>query len=523
MSRKGELHTLIKALTKAEKRYVTLLGTRHLIHGQNNCLVLLEAIDNQDTYNEAVLKAHFSGSSIGKNFAATKYDLHKLIFKALNAFHATSSKTAQIREHLNLVEILYKKGLYPACQKPLQRAKKIAEKHEMHLFLVAIRQWESRLLPLLSNFGIHAPSEAEQLERELEMIDLLQNETELKLLYSRIQTYSISKDIGTKKEVREKAEALMNNPLLENVDAAKSYQAKLHYYNAQISYHLNFGDLNHSVDLCLAEVQHMESNEGLKQVFLEEYITNLTKYILFKTEAGSFEGMFETIDKIHQSVKESGNRVSPALLVRANTRAWYLELLYYSRSGEFQAGADRIPAFEEMMARFEGKINPGFQIVFTYLIAYLLVGIGDYKAAYKWNMKGLQFARLNILPVFLTYHHLLNLILHLELGNLDLLPYAVRSTYRFLLKQDVLESFEQTLLRFIRKDLPKLVTESETIAAFSALRDQLTLVTLEPRQEQKLNNLDAIAWLESKIQQRSFAEIAKEKALKRMANPTPRH
>ena len=273
----------------------------------------------------------------------------------------------------------------------------------------------------------------------------------------------------------------------------------------------------------MEQVQHMESNEALKQTHLNEYITLLAKTVMFNLEMGQLEGLFEPIHKMQQTVEQTGKRLSPQLKLRAQTRAWYMELIYYCRTGNFEEGAARIPELEAMMSEFGEAISPGFHITLSFHAAYILLGVGNFSEALKWSRKGLVLSGLGVLPVYMTHCHLLHLILHLELGNWDLLPYAVRSTFRFLLKLDALEAYERAILGFIRRELPKVIDNQDLDRALEGLYNNLLEITRERSQRKKLDTLDLLAWLDSKVTHRPFAEVAREHAAERLANPIPRH
>ena len=62
--------------------------------------------------------------------------------------------------------------------------------------------------------------------------------------------------------------------------------------------------------------------------------------------------------------------------------------------------------------------------------------------------------------------------------------------------------------------LPKAITPKDQINACKYLKKQLLLIAQDPYEGQELEHFDLISWLNSKIQNRPFAEVVKEKALK---------
>jgi hypothetical protein len=94
---------------------------------------------------------------------------------------------------------------------------------------------------------------------------------------------------------------------------------------------------------------------------------------------------------------------------------------------------------------------------------------------------------------------------------MDVIPYYLRSTYRYLSKKDDLQLFERHILDFI-KLLDRSMTPKTLIFQFRNLRDQLLLLVDNPYEKRAFIYFDIISWLESKIQGRKVSEIIKEKA-----------
>ena len=74
-------------------------------------------------------------------------------------------------------------------------------------------------------------------------------------------------------------------------------------------------------------------------------------------------------------------------------------------------------------------------------------------------------------------------------------------------------------MNFIRKKIPKIITDKERIVVFKELKIELEEITKDPFEKKALEYFDFISWLESKIENKSFAEIVKEKAGKNIISP----
>jgi len=111
----------------------------------------------------------------------------------------------------------------------------------------------------------------------------------------------------------------------------------------------------------------------------------------------------------------------------------------------------------------------------------------------------------------LIFAHILNLIVHYELNNIELLPYIIKNTYRFLLRRKEIYKVEREFLNFIRSS-PDLLTKKQRINAFRDLRQNIINITKDPYERIALDYFDFISWLESKIEGKKFSDIVKGKA-----------
>ena len=74
-----------------------------------------------------------------------------------------------------------------------------------------------------------------------------------------------------------------------------------------------------------------------------------------------------------------------------------------------------------------------------------------------------------------------------------------------------LYEFEKTILLFLR-ELPVNNSPKEVLLSFEKLRDQLLALENNPYENQAFKYFDFISWLESKIENVSFASVVMKKA-----------
>ena len=184
MKPSNELFYLIKSLTKSEKRYFKLAST--LQQGQKNYLQLFDAIEEQEEYDEQVIKDRFKGTVFIKHLPSEKNHLYYLILKSLRNFHADSTASSQLQEQIKNIEILFNKALYKECSKLVKKAKKMATDHEEFYFLLELISWEKVLLEEGYARGKFNKKIDDLVAEEQLVLENLRNLAEYQILYSKI-------------------------------------------------------------------------------------------------------------------------------------------------------------------------------------------------------------------------------------------------------------------------------------------------------------------------------------------------
>jgi hypothetical protein len=99
-----------------------------------------------------------------------------------------------------------------------------------------------------------------------------------------------------------------------------------------------------------------------------------------------------------------------------------------------------------------------------------------------------------------------NLVIHLELGNTELLPYALRSTQRFLETRSRTFQFETTILEFVNECLKK--RQSKTIdELYVQLVADLNELQKHPLERTVFEYFDFLSWAKSKSEGKRFREM----------------
>lgn len=181
--------------------------------------------------------------------------------------------------------------------------------------------------------------------------------------------------------------------------------------------------------------------------------------------------------------------------------------------GEFTQGTRIVGKLEKELERFITKLDEHTILILYYKVACLYFGASNFKQALKWLNKIIN-SRGGLRDDIHAFARILALISHYELGRRDLLEYAIRSTYRFLLQKGDLNNYQSLILGFLRQ-LNDYTTEKELNRKFVRLRAELMPLEKHPFEKRPFLYFDIISWLDSKIQGKLVEEVIRAKARKR--------
>ena len=151
-------------------------------------------------------------------------------------------------------------------------------------------------------------------------------------------------------------------------------------------------------------------------------------------------------------------------------------------------------------------------MVFYYKIASLYFGTEDYVNAIKYLSKIINNKSLHMREDLLCFSRILNLVAHYEAGEAYELDRLIKNTYKFLIKMEDLYAVQREMVAFLRK-LGDIYPH-QLKAAFKSLLQKLLTYENHPYERRAFLYLDIISWLESKIENKSTADIIREKFTK---------
>ncbi len=518
------LFELIKSLSPSEKRHFKLYAQRHIVGEENNYLKLFETIDKQEEYEEEALKKKFRHEKFIQQLHVAKNYLYTLILKALNEFHTADSANIQLREQLNSAEILFGKGLYKQASKILIKLKEQSYKYEKQVYILEVILLENKIAFALQDMEVAKQVITQSAREEEQLLSDYQEARRYKHLSDRLKIFITTRGTARRAEDTRELESIIEHPLLNNEQKAISFSTKYSFFNVYCKYFTIQEDYKHAYPYSSKLVLLIESHPERIQKKPQSYLLALNNLLAILKELRKFDEFEIALQKLKSIQCKTVHFQS-----RAFSYIFIHEWNFSFYTGGYQKCLALIPFLEKGLQQYDKQITRDLKLLFYFNVFYVHFVLDQFQHAAKWLNKILNDKRTEVRQDIRNFATVTNIILHYETKDYDLLEYLIRSTQRLLEKEKDSHEFELLVLTHI-KQLIKKDSAEEKRKIFIKLRNKLLFANLEnyliafsrgSSEKIILNSFDILAWLESKIEDRSFASVLSEKEKDKQAKVHP--
>ncbi len=497
MSKAITTFQLIKSLTQNEKRFFRLFA--NLTKGEKNYMHLFDALESMAHYDAGTLKKKLQGKRM--KLSHEQNYLRRQILRAMRTFHSENHAEYQLNGMLSDIRFLFAKEQFRLCSELLDSAIRLAGEKQLYPQLV-------HLLDLKYHYeGNQVSGNPRKSKDEKDALIVTMNETleKIRLSYTYLPLHDeMMFNLQEQLRLRDKATKarfgrFMRQPLLAGKPAEDlPVTAQFTYYTIHMYYHvLNAGhDKAFTCSQKLTELIE-KTPEGLMltprsfynrannfmhtALYAKRY--DELKAFMKKYRSGYYKKLPVDFSMIEDAMEE-------VLL------SYTLSLSIFSK--DLALGLKTIAEYEKKLDQYEKIINPEMRVVLFYKMARILFASGDLKKALTWINRILNESDPRVRPDSQGYARILNLVIHLELGNSDLFASLIPATERFLKKNRMLYQVETVFLGFMKKSLAPATTKGRLLL-LSGLKKKLAALSKDPLERNAFLHFDYLEWLESKM------------------------
>lgn len=439
-----DLFKLVKSLSRSEKRYFKIYASQHVVGRQSNYLRLFDAIDRQEEYDEGALKKRFRKEKFVKHLPSEKNYLFRLIMKSLRAYQRESSVTVNLSELILESDILQQKGLYARSDKVLNKAEKIAREAEQHWVLLEILDRKRKLIKARE---LKQPREklAELIDQKNEVMAQL---VDRYLYHDRYDELFISvrhKLSATKVALLEELERFFE---AQGDQSPRSFSAGVFAHDLEALFHRQRNDRIRSKAAFDAQVRHWEAHPEMCELHPDRYKIALSNYLGACSATDDYAPMPAILEKI-RSVPDKTFDIAAENF--QNVALW--ELIYYFNQGNLDAAIALVPKIEKGLETYGEKVNEARRLALWFNISMLYFIADQTSNSLKFIQKIIDSRQQSHRKDIQRAAHCFQMLLHLDLGNFDLLEYLLRAAKRYFKLHATADTATQAIVTLCQQGL----------------------------------------------------------------------
>lgn len=485
-------------MTPSEKRYFKRFGLLQQKKDSNKYVLLFDAINEQDEYNEPALLKQFKGYDFINNFSEIKKYLFNQIQKALRNYHSQNSIDIILYNYLSDVSVLYGKELYVECSRIIKKAKKIATKHEKFSLLLLLNEWKRNVLRI----NHHVDGIQNYLDKEVikdqEYISCVQNESAYfnKSLELTLHLRKKGPDHEIKSDIKRPAEG------------PKTFRARRYcFLQKSMEGYMEF-DGEKIFEASSGDVKNFEENPHFIAAIPKQYIISLSNLLDSCANKIKYNDVFDEYMLKITKVLDSYS-FDPEFIAKERLLVYIIKCKVYSLRGNLQ---NLKLVRQELKDQYDATNKKGYKTpdldiyVHDNLMRSALI-TEDFSIALESYNDILQLHLGDYREDLQMETRLLGLILHFELGNWLLLESMVRSALRLLLRKHSHFKLGKLFLETIKKCVCLKQQPNHQENDILLLLQQLKLDALSITSKKRLADyIIFIGWIDSKLTKKSIAQ-----------------
>lgn len=488
-----EVHQLIKTMTPAEKRFFRRQAARHTLGETNQYLILFDAIEAMDKYEEDALRQSLGNNSIAGYLAVGKRYLMEQLLDSLHLFHRASSIEEQLKRDLHTAEILLEKGLTAEAGRRLTKMKQTARHYQFHHLLPELLALERTCMErtFYRNKGETAlHTWYEEWEAALAALN---QEGYQAWVGSRVARLHYQKIAINDEALQEEYQAL----LLPELPPQASLRAQLDRLKALSTWYFMNGRFEAAYQCNQQLLALMETHPFLIELNPKRYLVSLNNFLIDNHQLKKYEVLEAGLLKLKSLPRRREFQRLPQLDVKIFELSSLLELNMRIFRKQYAEALRELPKIQEGLELYGEKAAYHYRLTLFYLMAYVYFSSGNYEEALTWLNRLLQQPRRNVVEELFRFGNLLNLLTHYELGNYELLESLIQAAKRQHSLQGRLFHTEKLLFTYLRKliNAPDL---HQRKALLLALLEAIKQARLQTSEQRVFNYFDYVEWLESK-------------------------
>lgn len=435
----NHLFRLIKSLEPSEKGYFKKFAQGY--GKTQNYLLIFDAIDAQEEYDEAALLHKFRKQSFVKQFSVAKNYLWELILKSQRQYRAEGSKFVQLNTLLENGEILFEKGLYDEAMRAWDKASKLAEAYDEKPFQLDIEtarrryyiemtasNWQTYTDPSYAKSGALLESYANMLAIQQKYVEIIQC----------IKTQPYFKT----DEQRAEWDAFMQDPILQPDQEPEDFYGRLYFFYIHNIYHLLCRNKNEALNWIEKVVALWDMQADLKAIEPIKYISAVNNYLTNLFLLGEQDAYCNFVARF---TPPKGFSKSQSAVIFEHY--WVMRSNYLLIKKDMAGYGKMIEETLSDIQYYSPLINQVRLLIIKYSMASYYTFVGRIEDSNTLLNEIVDSKEVELRKDLQSVSRMLQMINHFEAGNLLLLEHLMRSSKHFMRRNDMYYETEKLFFK----------------------------------------------------------------------------
>ncbi len=485
------LHRLVHSMTAAEKRYFK----RHYSSGKNMLTELFNFINSLSTYDEDLVKQHFTGSKLVKNLKVYKVQLTDLLLKSLASYNYKSNVRSRIRFGIEEAHILLDKQLYAMARGKIKKLKQLCQDNEEYDYLMSVLKLEGQFYTF---YNITPDANIANLFEEIEAVkDHINTLVYLQKISSQLIKFTNS---GKTFEEFENFDAILQK--VNSIEPQGLVEAHYRFQTLASLYALK-GDRPKELHYKKAGVNLFTEHEDKIPAKVSMYFSAIHNYLSSCNTHRQFDDFEEQFRLIKSLIEQHPN------LDRNFIFILYLKIRSLFRQGKFTEISWLLEnKILETAKRYEMESPLILSSIYLHLAVTYLYRENFQKALHY--LREVEVNHLHNPPPIQQISYLIEIICHYETEAKSVMENLVFSLKRRSKKKQHYTPFFKEMLSFFPKTMR--LDPGEQVPKFLELKHQLDEFKTDPCLI-AFNGLGLEYWLLAKVQDKPISTLLKEQKL----------
>lgn len=499
-----DLFRLIKTLSKAEKSYFKKYAAKNTSGSKQNYILLFDAIDSMVTYDESLLRKKLRKESFIKQLPVYKVYLFNLILKSLSILGAYENAESKLTEMLLNVRTLEAKHLYREALKILKKAKAIALKFDKMKFMHEILHIERHILLGMPEKNSYEKRKAIYLEQK-KVLEMIGNFYEYSWLCDQMTILVDQQADYRSGGSAAKIEEIVSSPLMQDENLPISYNAKMNFYHTLLQYSGSKGDNKKIFYYLNKEIELAEKNKHFIDDNPQNYVFALINLLLYSSYEKNNTAVKETLQKLKVVRERLKNKIPRETEIQIFLHASNVEMLICEKTCDMARGKLKAKEIEKDLAGYGSDVPLNLKALMLMNLACFNIVDGNFDGALRSVNSVLNNSELNLRSDVIDVARLLQLLIHYELNNYDLLEYLTDSAAKYFKSRKLKNKAEGILTEFFREitGLDRAMHKG----AFDELLFKLKRISDNTEESNPQVYFDFPAWAKSKAEGKSMVDV----------------